>query len=103
MWDFVEIFYHEQGEEDTGYVTEKYLEGLAEQVPALNLATWTSDRSNNALVNQVETDRQAANNAGFTGTPSFLLGKSGGSLTKFEPGNLTSGTAFDEAIEKLLS
>ncbi|HEX3519563.1 MAG TPA: thioredoxin domain-containing protein [Solirubrobacteraceae bacterium] len=103
MWDFVEIFYHEQGEEDTGYVNEKYLQGLAEQVPALNLATWTSDRSESSLLKQVETDGQAANNAGFTGTPSFLLGKSGGALTKFEPGNLTSGTAFDEAIEKLLS
>ncbi|HEV7163732.1 MAG TPA: thioredoxin domain-containing protein [Solirubrobacteraceae bacterium] len=103
MWNFVEIFYHEQGEEDTGYVTEKYLQGLAEQVPKLNLSTWTSDRNNNALLSQVESDSQAASNAGFTGTPSFLLGKSGGTLTKFEPGNLTSGTAFDEAIEKLLS
>ena len=32
-WDFIETFYHEQGEEDSGYVTEKYLQGIASQVP----------------------------------------------------------------------
>ena len=29
MWNFVETFYHEQGEENTGYVTESYLQELA--------------------------------------------------------------------------
>ena len=31
-WNYLELFYHEQGEEDTGYVTESYLQGLAHQV-----------------------------------------------------------------------
>ncbi len=30
MWDFLELFYREQGEEDTGYVTESYLQALAQ-------------------------------------------------------------------------
>ncbi len=34
--------------------------------------------ANPALANEVESDEQAANNAGFTGTPSFLIGKTGG-------------------------
>ncbi len=101
-WNFIELFYNEQGEEATGYVTENYLQGLAQQVPGLNLATWTTARSENALANQVAADGQAANNAGFTGTPSFLLGKTGGTMSKFEAGSLTDGTAFDGAIEKLL-
>ena len=67
MWNFLETFYHEQGEEDSGYVTESYLQGLAQQVPGLNLTKWTNDRANPALVNQVETDAQAANNAGLHG------------------------------------
>jgi protein-disulfide isomerase len=102
MWNFVELFYNEQGEEDTGYVTEKYIQGLAQQIPGLNLATWTTARSENALANQVASDAQAATSAGFTGTPSFLLGKTGGTLAKFETSSLTDGTAFDESIEKLL-
>ena len=27
MWNFIETFYHEQGAEDSGYVTEQYLRG----------------------------------------------------------------------------
>jgi protein-disulfide isomerase len=101
-WDYIELFYHEQGQEDTGYVTEKYLQELASQVSGLNLATWTADRNDPAFTNAVTTDAQAANNAGFTGTPSFLLGKSGQTLSKFEPGSLTEASSFESAINKLL-
>jgi protein-disulfide isomerase len=102
MWHFIELFYHEQGEEDSGYVTESYLQNLAQQVPGLNLTTWTSDRNDPALSNQVTTDAQAANSAGFTGTPSFQVGKTGGALQKLEYSSLTDPTSFNEAIEKLL-
>jgi protein-disulfide isomerase len=101
-WNYIETFYHEQGEEDSGYVTESYLQGLAQQVPGLNLTQWTNDRSNPALATEVATDKQAANNAGFTGTPSFLIGKTGGTPSKLEYSSLTEPTSFDAAIEKLL-
>ncbi len=103
MWNFVETFYHEQGEEDSGYVTEKYLQELAQQVPGLDLAKWSSDRSEPALANQVTSDEQAASNEGFTGTPSFLIGKSGGALKKLENPSLTESANFDSEIEKLLA
>jgi protein-disulfide isomerase len=101
-WDFIETFYHEQGEEDSGYVTESYIQGIAQQVPGLNLATWTSDRGEAGLANEVASDAQAASNAGFTGTPSFLIGKTGGTTQKLEYASLTDPTSFNEAIEKLL-
>ena len=50
-WDYIELFYHQQGEEDTGYVNEKYLQELAKQVPGLNLATWTADREQPEFTN----------------------------------------------------
>jgi protein-disulfide isomerase len=101
-WNFIELFYHEQGEESSGYVTESYLQGLASQVPGLNLATWTTARSNPALANEVTADAQAANQAGFTGTPSFELGKSGGTLQKLEAGTFTEAAPYETAIEKQL-
>jgi protein-disulfide isomerase len=102
MWYFVELFYHEQGEEDSGYVTESYLQGLAQQVPGLNLTEWTSDRNDPAFTEEVTTDEQAANTQGFRGTPSFLIGKTGGSLRKFEYASLTEPSSFEAAINKLL-
>ena len=102
MWDFIELFYHEQGEEDSGYVTESYLQGLAKQVPGLDLATWTSDRNEPALADQVTSDAQAANTLGFTGTPSFQLGTSPSTLQKFEPGTYSDPAPYLAAIEKQL-
>jgi protein-disulfide isomerase len=101
MWNFIETFYHEQGEEDTGYATEGYIQGIAKQVPGLDLTQWTSERSDPALASQVESDAQAANNAGFDGTPSFLIGRSGGAMSKLEPSSYSQAGPFDEAIEKL--
>jgi protein-disulfide isomerase len=102
MWHFIELFYHEQGEEDSGYVTESYLQNLAQQVPGLNLTQWASDRNDPALANQVASDAQAASNAGFTGTPSFLIAKTGRPPEKLEPGTFTESGPYASAIEKRL-
>jgi protein-disulfide isomerase len=102
MWNFVETFYHEQQEEGTGYVTENYVQGIAKQVPGLNLAAWTAERGDPALANQVESDAQAANSNGLNGTPAFLLGRSGGTAKQLEPSSFTEPGAFNEAIEKLV-
>jgi protein-disulfide isomerase len=101
-WYYIELFYNQQGEEDTGYVTEKYLQTLAQQTPGLNLATWTADRDSPEFTNTITSDAQAANNSGFNGTPSFLIGKTGGTLTKFEYQSLTDPSSFESAIDKLL-
>jgi protein-disulfide isomerase len=102
MWYFVELFYHEQGEEDSGYVNESYLRGLAQQIPGFNLAKWVSDRNDAEYSNQVAADAQAANNEGFNGTPSFLIGTTGGAMKKLGEVSLTEPSGFEEAIESLL-
>jgi protein-disulfide isomerase len=102
MWHYIELFYHEQGEEGSGYVTESYLQGLAAQVPGLNLSDWSSARNDSAYANQVISDAQTANQNGLTGTPSFLIGKTGGSLQKFEDSSFGNAAPFESAIEKLL-
>lgn len=102
MWYFVELFYREQGEEDSGYVNESYLQGIARQVPGLNLARWTSERADPALANQVASDAQVANNEKFTGTPSFLIGRRGRPLHRLEPDSFTEPGPFEAAVERLL-
>jgi protein-disulfide isomerase len=102
-WYFIETFYHEQGEEDSGYVTEKFIQGIAEQVPGLDLTQWSAARNDPALTNEVAADAQAANTAGFTGTPSFLIGKTGGSMNQLSYPSSPGEPAFiEEAVAKLL-
>jgi len=102
MWDYIELFYREQGQEATGYVTESYLQGLASQVPGLSLASWSANRSDPSFANAITSDAQAANQVGFTGTPSFLIGKTGGPAKKLEYASLTDPASFDSAIENSL-
>jgi protein-disulfide isomerase len=73
MWNFIELFYHEQGHEDSGYVTESYLQGLAQQVSGLNLPAWMAARGEASLLNTLREDALTASRAGLTSTPSFLL------------------------------
>ncbi|HEX7610044.1 MAG TPA: thioredoxin domain-containing protein [Solirubrobacteraceae bacterium] len=100
MWQFVELFYRQQGEESSGYATQAYLQGLAQQA-GVNTTKWMSDRSEPALASSVASDAQQATNVGFNGTPSFLIGRTGGAMKKIEA-SLTDPTPFNEAIESLL-
>jgi protein-disulfide isomerase len=103
MWYFIEDFYHEQGEEDSGYVTEGYLKRLASQVPGLNLTAWAADRHDPQLAAEIATDLQDVARDGFAGTPSFVIGLAGGRVEQMQPSSLTSPTSFNEAIERLLA
>jgi protein-disulfide isomerase len=98
-WHFLETFYAEQGEENSGYVTDAYLQGIASQITGLDLARWADDRRDPQLANEIDGDERAAENAGLTGTPSFLIGASGDTMSRFSPSDPTS---FDTAIEGLL-
>jgi protein-disulfide isomerase len=73
FWQYTELFYHEQGQEDTGYVNENYLTGLADQVTGLNLAQWQSDRSNPNLAAQVASDGTNGQAIGVQGTPTLIF------------------------------
>jgi protein-disulfide isomerase len=73
FWDYAELFYNEQGQEDTGYVTNSYLTGLAQQVPGLNLSEWQSARNDQSLVSHVQSDVAAGATANVQGTPTLIF------------------------------
>jgi protein-disulfide isomerase len=72
-WNYIELFYHEQGDETASYVTDNYLGGLAKQVSGLNFSQWSSDRGASNLSTQVNTDIASANAAGYDSTPTILV------------------------------
>jgi protein-disulfide isomerase len=98
-WHFVETFYDEQGEEGSGYVTDSYLHEIASQIADLSVEQWAGDRGDPELIKEIASDEQAAEKAGLRGTPSFLIGASGGAMSLFSATDLAS---FDEAIEGLV-
>jgi protein-disulfide isomerase len=103
LWYYLENFYHEQGREHSGYVTEDYLQALARQVPHLNLEQWAEDRHDPLLAGQVTEDEQAAIAAHFNSTPSLLVGRTGStpqhSFNQFSALDLA---AVNEAVQQVI-
>ncbi len=84
LWNFIETFYHEQGQERTRYVTEAYLDNVARQAPGLNLSEWETVRENRRLTKQVIDDERAARATRFPDDPTFLIGRTGGRLIPWQ-------------------
>jgi protein-disulfide isomerase len=82
FWYYAELFYRQQGTEGSPYVDSSFLNGLARQIPGLNFATWTSDRSLSAITKAVTNDQVLAQNKyGYDETPSFLISGPKGTST----------------------
>jgi protein-disulfide isomerase len=90
FFDYASTFYANQGEENTGYVTEAFLTKIAKAVPGLNVAKWKADLSAGAGTSIMSRAETAAKTAHVDSTPSFFVAKKGQSLTKFEPSSLTA-------------
>ncbi|HYB27308.1 MAG TPA: thioredoxin domain-containing protein [Solirubrobacteraceae bacterium] len=73
FWQYTELFYHEQGQEDSGYVTPAYLNGLARQIPNLDYAAWQTARNDPNLTAQVSNDQASARQLGVSGTPTLIF------------------------------
>jgi protein-disulfide isomerase len=77
-WQYILLWYNQQGDETTSYVTDPYMQGLAQEIPGLNLTKWQADRNNATLANAVTADTQAAGILGVNGTPTiFATGRKG--------------------------
>jgi protein-disulfide isomerase len=73
-WNFIETFYRNQGEENSGYVTEAFLEAVAKASGVKNMVKWNEDRKNKKTLAQAEaTTTEASSKLGFEGTPSFAI------------------------------
>ena len=62
-----------QPAEEVSYITPKYLQDLAAQVPGLNLIKWQASLGSQTLANDVTVDGQAALSSGAQGTPTVQV------------------------------
>jgi protein-disulfide isomerase len=72
-WYYIELFYHHQGAEGTGYVNQNYLSGLAKLVPGLDFNKWLSDSHTQTQLNQVNSDEATARGLSFSSTPTLTV------------------------------
>ena len=72
-WNFIELFYRNQGEENSGYVTDEFIESIGRRSGIPNLAKWNKERKSGIYKKQLEVETKQAEKLGFNGTPSFAI------------------------------
>lgn len=72
-WNFVEIFYRNQGAEGSGYVTDEFLTAVARAAGVADIARWNRERKSSRILDEVAASTSEAESLGFTGTPSFAV------------------------------
>jgi protein-disulfide isomerase len=97
-WNFVELFYENQGPENGGYVTDEFLESVAKGAGVKDLDKFNQERSSQGAVAAVEATTSEARSLSLTGTPSFAIKgpKTDGLEVLGTPG---SAGELEEAIE----
>lgn len=97
-WNFIELFYRNQGLETSSYVTDEFLTEIARGAGVPDITKWNEDRKDPKTIAEVERTTNEAESIGFTGTPSF--GVEGPGSNGFKSlGTPSSSGALEEAIE----
>ena len=102
MFEFVENFYANQGEENSGYATEAFLKKVAGGVEGLDVQKALDGRDSAKVSSSIQGSQSAATKANVDSTPSFLVGPSDGTLSKIESRTLTIDD-FREPVKDALA
>lgn len=81
LWQYIDIFYANQGEEHSGYITDAFLERIGKAVRGLDVNKALADRKLPKVQTQLEQAMADMQLNGIQGTPSFLLGPTNGTKT----------------------
>jgi protein-disulfide isomerase len=72
-WNFLEIFYRNQGFESDPYANDEFLTAVARAAGVSDIRRWNRDRRSAAVRDRVSATTHEAEQVGFTGTPSFAV------------------------------
>jgi protein-disulfide isomerase len=89
-WTFLELFYRNQGKENSGYVTDEFIEAVAKASGVKDMAKFNEERKSKVVEKEAERTTEQAGTLGFGGTPSFAVqGPSSNGLELVEEGATT--------------
>ena len=98
-WSYIETWYRNQGGENSGYVTEEFIESMAKYVGIPNVAKFMKEWKSGKYKKQLESTTAQANKFGFAATPSFAVeGPSSNGLELL--GTPETAEAIEEGMEK---
>ena len=101
FWNVLDLLYANQGTENTGWVTDSLLRSVGSAVRGLDVQRMLDDRDSAAVQQGLAEAASLAQQAGVNSTPTFAVGRTGGTLqilrlSSLEPSALTP--ALDAAL-----
>jgi protein-disulfide isomerase len=103
-FEYAKVLYDNQQTEDTGWLTGQMMAQIAASTTGLNMSQWQTDSNGSeptSIASQVDA---AANEKKVVGTPTVLVGHTGGKLTSVSAaGTEPNLQQTEQAINKVLS
>jgi protein-disulfide isomerase len=100
-WQFSDLFFRNQGQENSGYATDAFLEQLARETPGLDVNQLESDLNSPAAERLIRQAERQANQLGVSGTPTFFIQQGNGAPEQVELSSLDADSvtaAIDSAL-----
>lgn len=97
-WPYYTLLYENQGQENSGYVTDDFLRGLAEETPGLDVGKWEDQRAGNTFVDELEAVQSRAQASGINSTPTLVFE---GPEGQAKINRLTNYDQISSSIEKV--
>jgi protein-disulfide isomerase len=73
QWQYIQLFFANQGEAKKTGVTDRFMKAVAEDVPDLDLVAWTRDRDDPAVARIVKADGDLATELRLRAAPAALV------------------------------
>jgi protein-disulfide isomerase len=102
LWQFVDAFYADQGEENSGYVTDDFIRRVAQRVPRLDVPKLMRDRNSPFTLQQIAQAKAEGRRLDVSSTPTFFLQRGNGPQKRLEFSDYTPA-AFTGPIDSALA
>jgi len=72
-WTYAQLLFENQGQENSGYVTDDFLTDQAKDTPGLDVGEWSSDLKGSSFTQQLQAAQAKAQSAGVEATPTLIF------------------------------
>ena len=72
-WPYAQLLFENQGQENSGYVTEEFLSELAKDTPGLDVGEWSADLQGSSFSQELQAAQAKARSSGVDATPTLVI------------------------------
>ena len=101
LWNYLDLLYRNQGEENSGWVSDALLRAAAKATPGVDIGALMAARQTAEVDAALAASSQQASSAQVHSTPTFFAGPTGGTLNQVAVASLTP-SAFEPTLDSLL-